>query len=364
MKIQILPLLLLLLWGIKADAQQRPVYVPFKYNNKTGLMDTTGTLIREPGFAAGYYVAGDFKAYIFIMPEEEHDMVMDAVTAAEKNYGKLDEETGALEDGRARWYHFWKEGRSRLVNIEADHVIELPVVYRKFDATEGRWDNELQKSKGFVFGLKEDNTYELLDAGRGFEKVSTLPPFESYDMVLQTDDSISLLTGYVTGTADVINRRENGIYGISSSPGQVAIYNADFKKLGTAAYNPEAIGMIFGKEVLLRGMMPAPPAVKNRVIRQVHQGREKLNETFSVFERKNPADSELRLLSLEQTTSNGHRPVFRKRMDYRYIGIPGAKNALLQVRDAGSGSFFYFDYNGVFFPKGTPMIPAPYLQDR
>lgn len=325
-------------------------------------MDTAGTLIRKPGFASGYYVAADFKAYIFIMPEE-NDVVMDAFSGVERSYGKLDEATGALEDGDTSWYHFWLKGRSRLVNIETDRVIELPVQYRGFDATRGLWDNERVPGKSVFYGVKQDSTYDFVLPGNRFEVVKGLPPFESYDLVLEPrDHSFPVLTGYVVGVRNVINRQENGVYGIPASTGSVTVYTIGFKKLGTAVYNAEAIGKLFKKEVFLRGSMLAPPVVKDRVIRQVHQGREKLNDAFSVFEREDPTDPGVLLLRLEQT-SGSKQPVFEKQMDYRYIGIPGAKNVLLQVRNAGSGSFFYFDYNGVFFPRGMPMIPKMYLQD-
>jgi len=133
----------------------------------------------------------------------------------------------------------------------------------------------------------------------------------------------------------------------------VAVYNSAFQLLGSAPYNPDSIGALFKKEVQLRGGMIAPPEMTNQPIYPRGNQPIVLNNEFSLI----PSKDNKQLILVN--TKKQNRPVLGNGpFDYRYISTSKNLKALLQVRHRASGAIFYFDFDGTFFPKGVPLIPA------
>lgn len=106
--------------------------------------------------------------------------------------------------------------------------------------------------------------------------------------------------------------------------------------------------VLMGKKVQLRGGMKPPPQLKHQVI--ISNGYTiVLNAAFSLI--PDPKDS-ARLIVVSSKEKN--KPVLDVgNFDYRYFST----SSNLKIRHAESGSIFYFDFDGIFFPKGG-MIPS------
>lgn len=338
-------------------AQQRPVFVPFKVERQTGLMDTSGKVIKAPGAILDYYVVGNFQYYILKKDRVTNtDMLMNAVTGRKQYVGEFDVGSGVLRIGNNNWYHFVKNEQSFLVDPVAEKTIALNKGYVSFTSMENAWDNEAVNGKQYLFGINPEETYEILDAANDFKPVAGLPVIENYDVVLAGNGKeAAKIVGYVFGNEDTILREKKELYNVPESDGTVLVYDVEFKKLGKVPYKAKEIGKLFKKDVFLRGAMMAPPQIKDRRIGNLNGKVEQLNMEYRIVKRMNKVGE--KTLVLER---NGE-PVFKNgKFDFRYIGMPGLPHTILQMRNAASSSFFYFDYNGVLFPKGVPMIPREY----
>ncbi|HMR81516.1 MAG TPA: hypothetical protein PKE30_00180 [Niabella sp.] len=205
-----------------------------------------------------------------------------------------------------------------------------------------------------VWALKEDGTYDILIYEKGFKVMEGIPPFTSYDLVFQiSEDGPPAVAGFVTGSRTAIQREFGQLYGIPESEEKVAVYSSAFQLLDQAPYHSDSIGTLFKKKVQLRGGMIAPPAMINQPIYSHGDQPIVLNSDFSLV----PGKENKQLILVN--TKEKNRPVLGNGIfDFRYISTSKNLKALLQVKHRSSGAVFYFDFDGTFFPKGVPLIPA------
>lgn len=344
-----------LLLVMEAGAQgQLTKYVPFRYEGENGLMESSGRIIRNPGQIGNYYVVGDFRSYII---EDDYqikgDYVMDAIRGHVDQYGDLDAESGTLYLGQESFFHFRKDGHSYLYSASKG-LTRLSHTYVAIAPNDQAWSNEDSGGKHFVWALKADGTYDILVAEAGFSVVDNLPDFASYDLIFQVgNDTPMTLTGFALGAQSAIKREFGQQYGIEESDDVVAVYDLDFKRVGMAPYRTEQISNLLQREVVLRGSMLPPPQMRNRIIRPAAKSIQ-LNDTFSLI----PKEGRMVLVN---TKENNALVLGSAHYDFRYVSTTDNVEALLQVRHSESGTLFYFDFNGLFFPKGIPMIPREYL---
>lgn len=348
-------LLLALTLVVEAGAQEQLTkYAPFRYEGENGLMESSGRITRNPGQIGNYYVVGDFRSYIIKDDYQiKGDYVMDAIRGRVDQYGDFDAESGTLYLGKESFFHFRKDGHSYLYSASKG-LTRLAHAYVAIEPNDQAWSNEVSGGKHFVWALKEDGTYDVLVAEEGFSVVGNLPAFTNYDLIFQVgNDTPMTLTGFALDTQSAIKRTFGQHYGIDESDDVVAVYDLDFKKVGMASYRTEQISNLLQREVVLRGSMLPPPQIRNRVIRPAAKSIQ-LNDTFSLI----PKEGRMVLVNTKEKNKLVLGPAH---YDFRYISTTDNVEALLQVRHSESGTLFYFDFNGLFFPKGIPMIPLEYL---
>lgn len=111
------------------------------------------------------------------------------------------------------------------------------------------------------------------------------------------------------------------------------------------------------EEVNLRGSMIPPPQTKHQAIYSSGKTHV-LNDEFNLV--PDTADGD-RLVLVHLQKHN--EPVLGEGdFDYRYFSTKSNSKALLQVRHGESGTVFFFDFDGTFFPKGIPMIPKDNME--
>src|SRR5690606_23639963 len=100
---------------------QKPNYVPFHYQGKTGITHVDGTEFLSPGsFGDSYFVVDDFSSYIV------HDNVFTGQDfffnassgEGEGISGRFDWQAGRLAVGNEGYYHFWVDGTSVIYSPE------------------------------------------------------------------------------------------------------------------------------------------------------------------------------------------------------------------------------------------------------
>lgn len=341
-----------------AFAQEHPQFIPFKSEGKLGLLKISETeLVPPDAFVDGpgnYDVVGDFQSYI-IAKNEGEDEVIDARSGKAQFVGHLDRTCGLLKINKDSYYHFEVNGSSILLN-SASSPIQLTHSYKKIEPNQDAWDNESVDGKQYLWALKEDETYAVLDANNSFVPINSLPKFESFDLIYRINENAPLtLIGFVLGSKTAIQRTFGQKYGIPESSHTVEVYNTSFKKIGSTVYKREAIAKLFNQKIELRGSMMPPPSMANQILIP-HNKAIVLNNEFSLI----PATDDPGQLVLVNT-QQGNAPVLgNDHFDYRYISTSQNLKALLQIRHAKTGTFFYFDFNGLYFPKGLPLIPKNY----
>ena len=339
---------------------QKPRYVPFQYQGAISIMDVDGKTFIGPGTFNDYHVVGDFKAYIvWDQRLTDQDFFFNSVSGQGEDdiAGRLDRACGALAVGDRTFYHFWAEGTSAMVAYGTD-ALYLPKRYLKIEPNRQAWDNENLPDKHFVWALKDDYTYDVLLAEQQFKAVENLPDFTSYDLVFGTSEIGAMkLKGFVLGSWEAIDRKFGQMYGIPQSDSVVKVYDVDFKKLGTAAYREKDISALFKEEVQLRGSLVPPPQIIHQAINS-EATTVVLNDEYRLI--PNTADS--KRLVLVNSKKNNEPVLGAGDFDYRYFSTKEDAKALLQIRHGKSGSIFFFDFNGTFFPKGVPMIPKDKMQ--
>jgi len=340
------------------SAQDRPQIIPFKFDGKLGLMDvSTAERVYSEALVDGpnrYYVIGDFCSYI-IPKNEKEDAVVDAHSGQEQFSGHFDSACGRLKINRDSYYHFEVDGNSALLK-PGNPLIQLTTRYQKIEPNHDAWDNASLDGKQYIWALKTDETYDVLSADNNFTRINSLPNFESFDLVYRiNEDAPTTLVGFVLGNKNAIQRTFGQKYGISESSQMVEVYDIHFKKLGNTAYQNVAIKKLFNHEIELRGSMMPPPNLENQIITPQDKTII-LNDEFSLIPAK---DDQTQLVLVDTRQANA--PVLgNDHFDYRYISTHQGLKALLQIRHAETGTFFYFDFNGLYFPKGVPLIPKNY----
>ena len=337
---------------------QKPNFVPFWLDGQMHILDVhSGEVFTGLGvFDARCEVVGNFEAYILYGSTLfDGDIFFDAQRGKPTFSGYLDQSAGALHMEAHTYYHFTGSAGSTLVSLHHE-PIHLAERYFQIDPNDMIWSNEQLTRRPPLWAKKFDGTYDVLQPDTTFAPVPGLPKFTSYDVVFSASgDQPMTPIGYVVGSADVIDRSYDivpQLYGIPESDGQVQVYDLNFRNLGASAYCAADIGLLFGKDVALRGGMVPPPEMRNWVI-QPNGTTVVLNDRFSLV--PNP-DNIHRLILVDSDKDN--EPVLGKGdFDYRYVSTPANLQALLQVRHAASGDMFYFDFDGTYFPKGVPMIP-------
>ena len=339
---------------------QKPRYVPFQYQGAISIMDVDGKTFIGPGTFNDYHVVGNFNAYILndqLLTNK--DFFFNAVSGKgeDKVEGHLDRKCGALAVGNLSFYHFWVEGTSAMICYGTD-ALYLPQRYLKIEPNRQAWDNENLPNKHFVWALKEDYTYDVLLPEQQFKAVENLPDFTSYDLVFGTSETGAMqLKGFVLGSWEAIDRNFGQMYGIPQSDSVVTVYDVDFKKLGTAAYREKDISALFKEEVQLRGSLVPPPQIIHQAINS--EGTTVvLNDEYRLI----PNTTDSKRLVLVNSKKNNEPVLGAGDFDYRYFSTQEDAKALLQIRHGKSGSIFFFDFNGTFFPKGVPMIPKDKMQ--
>ncbi|WP_282637836.1 hypothetical protein [Sphingobacterium thalpophilum] len=339
-------------------AQDYPQVVPFKFNGELKFMDIRTTEEISPetwNGEGGYYVGGDFKSYI-VNNTESRASVIDARTGKEILSGRPDNACGELNINKHSYYHFESDDYSLLL---ADGITTIPLNrhYTKIEPNSNSWDNGSPEGQQYVWALKDDGTYDVLNANSNFTKLSPLPIFDSFDLIYEIHENEPMtLIGFALGNKAAIRRDFAQQYNIPESAEFVDIYDIDFNNIGKAAYQQEAIGELLQKNIQLRGSLMAPPSMRQQVIVPGNTIII-LNDEFSLV----PAADHTELILVN--TKEGNSPVLGKaHFDYRYISTSQNLKALLQIRHAESGSFFYFDFNGLYFPRGIPLIPQQYRQ--
>lgn len=339
---------------------QKPRYVPFQYQGETSIMDVDGNMVVGPRTFNDNHIVGDFKAYIVRDQRlTDQDFFFNAVSGKglDKVAGTMDRACGALAVGDRTFYHFWVDGESVMVSYESDPVF-LPKRYLKIEPNQRAWDNENLSKKHFVWALNEDYTYDVLLPEHRFKAVENLPDFTSYDLVFGSSATGGInLIGFLLGSWEAIDRKYGQMYGIPPSDSLVTVYNVDFEKLGTSAYRDKDISALFKKEVQLRGGMIPPPQIMHQLINPAG-ATVVLNDEFSLI----PDTANNERLVLVNTQKNNELVLGVGNFDYRYFSTSGNTKALLQIRHSESGSIFFFDFDGTFFPKGIPMIPKDKMQ--
>jgi len=339
-------------------AQERPQFVPFKFEGKLGILNVSGTELVSPDtFINGpgnYDVVGDFQSYI-VAKNKGEDEVIDAYSGKEQFSGYLDRACGRLRIKNDSYYHFELNGNSVLLR-PGSSPIRLATHYKKIEPNLDAWDNESVNGKQYLWALKTDETYDVLAPDNHFIPVNSLPSFDSFDLIYRINENAPMTQiGFVLGSKSAIQRTFGQKYGIPESNHVVDIYNTDFNKLGTVAYERDAIAQLLNQEIELRGSMMPPPSMSNQIITPQNKAIV-LNDEFSLIPTK---DDQTQLVLVN--TQQGNVPVLgNDHFDYRYISTPKSLKALLQIRHAETGTFFYFDFNGLYFPKGIPLIPKNY----
>ncbi|MND90995.1 hypothetical protein D3C87_499210 [compost metagenome] len=340
------------------SAQERPQLIPFKFEGKLGLMDvSTAEPVYPDALMDGpnrYYVIGDFCSYI-ISKNEKEDAVVDAYSGQEQFSGHFDSACGRLKINKDSYYHFEVGGNSALLK-PGSPLIQLTIRYQSIEPNHDAWDNESLDGKQYIWALKTDETYDVLSADKNFARINSLPNFESFDLVYRiNEDAPITLVGFVLGSKNAIQRAFGQKYNIPESNQMVEVYDIHFKKLGNTIYQNVAIKQLFNHEIELRGSMMPPPNLENQIITSQNKTIV-LNDEFSLIPAKDD-QTQLVLVNTQQGNAsilgNGH-------FDYRYISTTQNLKALLQIRHAKTGTFFYFDFNGFYFPKGVPLIPKNY----
>ncbi|MEZ0453886.1 hypothetical protein ABTW24_20005 [Sphingobacterium thalpophilum] len=339
-------------------AQEYPRLVPFKSDGELKLMDISTAEVVSPetwNNTGAYYVGGDFKSYI-VSNTENKATVIDARTGKEILFGRLDNACGELNINNHRYYHFESEGSSILL-ADGTTTISLNRQYSKIEPNSNSWDNGSPEGQQYVWALKDDGTYDVLNANSNFTKLSPLPIFDSFDLIYEIHENEPMtLIGFALGNKAAIRRDFAQQYHIPESAEFVDIYDIDFNNIGKAAYQQEAIGELLQKNIQLRGSLIAPPSMRQQVIVPGNT-MITLNDEFSLI----PTADHTELILVN--TKQGNTPVLGKtHFDYRYISTSQDLKALLQIRHAESGSLFYFDFNGLYFPRGTPLIPEQFRQ--
>ncbi|OOG16093.1 hypothetical protein BWD42_22180 [Sphingobacterium sp. CZ-UAM] len=343
---------------LAVSAQDRPQLVPFKSDGKLGLMSVSGMELVYPDSlrdgSSRYDVIEDFRSYI-IQKNENEDCVIDAYSGQEQLSGHFDQVCGRLKINKDSYYHFDVNGNSVLLK-QGSPPIKLTTLYQQIEPNQDGWNNESLDGKQYIWALKTDETYDVLSADNNFDRINSLPNFESFDLVYRiNEDAPITLVGFVLGSKNAIQRVFGQKYGIPESDRMVEVYDIHFKKLGTTAYQAVAIKQLFHHEIELQGGMMPPPSLENQII--IPQNKTiVLSNEFSLVPKK---DDQTQLILIN--TQQENTPVLgNSRFDYRYISTPQNLKALLQIRHAETGTFFYFDFNGLYFPKGIPLIPENY----
>lgn len=340
------------------SAQDRPQLIPFKFDGKLGLMNVSkAELVYPDSLMDGpnrYHVIGDFRSYI-ISKNEKEDAVVDAHSGQELFSGHFDSACGRLKINKDSYYHFEVDGNSALLK-PGSPLIKLTTRYQSIEPNHDAWDNGSLDGKQYIWALKTDETYEVLNANNNFARVNSVPNFESFDLVYRiNEDAPITLVGFVLGSKNAIQRAFGQKYGIPESSQLIEVYDIHFKKLGNTAYQNVAIKQLFNHEIELRGSMMPPPNLENQII--IPQNKTiVLNDEFSLI----PAKDNQTQLTLVNTQQGNASILGKDHFDYRYISTPQNLKALLQIRHAETGTFFYFDFNGLYFPKGAPLIPKKY----
>jgi len=355
MIIKILCTVVIILTGLTAGAQ-RPNYVPFQYQGKTGIMQSDGKEFLSPGsFGDSYLVVDDFKSYIVTDNLiTGRDFVFNAISGkGEKQAeGQFDARAERLSVSGINYYHFSNEGVSILYSATAA-IIELTCSYLHIEPNNQVWANERNAVGHLLWALKADGRYDILDAKNNFSAVKGLPDMYSYDLIFESSEKHPAeVIGFVFGDQQAIRRDVGQNYDIPQSDGLVEVYDINFKRLGTSAYRSDNLAKLFGKPVLLRGGMKAPPQLRHEVI--VPNGTVVvLNDEFSLI----PNERDKRRMVLVNSRESNKSILGPGDFDYRYFSTADNLRAMLQIRHGKSGSIFYFDFDGNFFPKGLPMIP-------
>ncbi|GAB3023838.1 hypothetical protein GCM10027051_30530 [Niabella terrae] len=352
MKIILSILVLFVAYSVLA---QKPRFVPFQYQNEIGIMDVEGNEFVGTGVFGDYMVVGDFQAYIVrdqVLTNKDFFFNALSGTGMGDIDGTLDRACGALAVGDLTYYHFWMDGTSVMASYGKESIF-LPKRYLKIEPNIQAWDNENLSEKHFVWALNEDDSYDLLLPEQGFKVVRNLPDFTSYDIVFSSSKAGAMkLRGFVLGSRQTIKRDFGQMYEIPPSDGSVTVFDTEFKKLGTSAYRKNDISALFKEEVQLRGSILPPPQLANRVIYATGK-TVILNDEFSLV----PDTADKDRLVLVRSKKNNESVLGPGDFDYRYFSTRGNPKALLQIRHLESGSIFFFDFDGTFFPRGVPMIP-------
>ena len=337
---------------------QKRHYVPFWSDGQLDILDAnSGEMFTGLGvFDSRCEVVGNFEAYILYGSALfDGDIFFDAESGRPTFSGHLDPSAGALHIGADTYYHFTDAAGSTLVCLHQEPV-HLPERYFRIDPNDQAWSNEQLAGQPLLWAMKSDATYDVMQPDNDFAPVVGLPEFSSYDVVFAASgDEPMTPVGFVLGDADVIDRGDDDVpqlYGIPEADGPVAVYDLEFHQLGTSAYRATEIGRLFDSKVQLRGGMVPPPEMRNWVI-QPQGTTVVLNDRFSLV--SDPDDSDR--LILVDTEKDNEQVLGNDDFDYRYISTPASLKALLQVRHRASGDMFYFDFDGLYFPQGVPMIP-------
>lgn len=349
--------IIMMLICITATAQ-KPKYVTFTHEGKTGIMDTLGNVFVDTGtFGRSHLIVNDFKEYILtdnlIFNKE---FFFDANTGEGGFSGRIDGKTGALKTSDKIYYHFWEDGESFLVSSGKD-AVALSKRYQRIEPNEAAWSNENLTNRHLLWALKDDWTYDVLVAENSFQPVENLPEFTSFDLLFEStkDDEMQLI-GFVFGSRDAIDRRSGQMYDIPESDEEVNVYNIDFQKIGVSTYHNKDISLLFGKDIQRRGSLIPPPQIRYQPI--YPEGKPVvLNDEFALIPHKIDSSQ----LVLVNTKKNNEIVLGIDKFDYRYFSTSDNPKALLQIRHRESNSIFFFDFDGRFFPRGMPMIPASKL---
>lgn len=334
---------------------QKPNYVPFHYQGKTGITHVDGTEFLSPGSFGNYHlVVGDFKSYIVQDNVfTRNDFFFNASRGeGEVLSGEFDLQAGRLAVGNDTYYHFWMDGISVMYS-PAHGVTPLQRAYSRIEPNHQAWANERRQGRQLIWALKSEGGYDILDAEQGFSVIEGLPDFYSYDLLFQSSETEPMkLVGFALGDFETIERNVGQMYGIPESEGKVDVYDIQFKKLGSSAYRAKDISALFDQAVQLRGGMMPPPQMKNQVI-SPDGNIVILNDEFRLI----PDENNSARLILVNSKKNNEPVLGNGDFDYRYFSTSDHLKALLQIRHRESRSIFYFDFDGTFFPRGVPMIP-------
>lgn len=345
---------------IKGESVQKPRYVPFQYQGEIGITDVDRNVHNRPGTFGDYHVVGDFESYILRDQSfTQMDFFFNAISGEGEGqiYGTLDRACGPLTIGSHSYFHFWVDGASVMVSY-GNEPIYLQQDYIQIEPNRQAWGNEYLSDKQVVWALKADYTYDVLQPEQRFSPVENLPDFTSYDLVFGTPEAgVMQLKGFVLGSWEAIDRQIGQLYGIPPSDSVVTVYDINFKKIGTSAYREKDISALMDEEVHLRGSMMPPPQTKHQAIYSSGKTHV-LNDEFSLV----PDTADGNRLVLVHLQKDNEPVLGEGDFDYRYFSTKNNSKALLQVRHGESGTVFFFDFDGTFFPKGIPMIPKDNME--